>query len=155
MSYLFAPPTARVADFTVERGSPIKAILLALAVDLGGTLLSAVLIGMIYAISLASFGASEDHVAASLQNVSPNSWPSVAGAAVCILFSVLGGFVCARVAKHAEYKLGGVMAAISVAVGLWMGNVQLSVLMNVSSAVITTGAIMFGVRLGIARNAAG
>ncbi|CAI8793610.1 hypothetical protein [Methylocaldum szegediense] len=155
MSNSFAPPTIYFDDFTVERGSPLKAILLALAVDFGGTLLSAVLIGMIYAISLISSGTSEDYVAVTLQNVSPNSWPSVAGAAVCILFSVLGGFVCARVAKHAEYKLGGVVAAISIAVGLWMENVQLSVLMNVFSAVITTGAVMFGVRLGIARNAAG
>lgn len=154
MSNPFAPPTARVADVVAERGSPTKAILLALAVDIGGTLFVAVLVGVAYGYSLASNGATADQVNAALQNIPLYSWPFIVLTAVGTLFSAFGGYVCARIARHSEYRLGGILSFLSVVTGLLFANAQYSVLVHAFGSLLTVGAIMFGIWLGVARNRA-
>lgn len=151
----FTPPTARVADVAAEkRGSPIKAVVFGLLVDIGGSSAAGVLLVVAYTASLASSGATPEQIAASFQNLPVDSWVSIVGMVVGTLFSALGGYVCARVAKRFEFALGAILAVLSISFGFWVGDNHYSVLWHAAMAVVTFLAVMFGVRMGVARNAA-
>lgn len=154
MTNPFEPPAARVDDLTIDRGSPFKAIIVALIVDFGGTTIAGILLTMAYGAALALSGATPDQVMASLKDIPVDSWPSVTGIAIGTLLSALGGYVCARIAKHSEYRLGWILAAISTALGMAIGGTTYSALLNIAMAIVGVVAIMFGVRLGVARNGA-
>lgn len=155
MSNPFTPPSARVADMAAEkRGSPVKAVVFGFLVDIGGSSVFALLLGVAYAVSLASSGATPDQVSATIQNMPVDSWPSIVGEIVGTLFSALGGYVCARVAKRSEFRLGGILSALSISFGVWIGGNHYSIPWHAAIAVVTVLAVMFGVRMGVARNAA-
>jgi hypothetical protein len=65
---------------------------------------------------------------------------------------VLGGYVCARIAKRAEMKLGAVLALLSAGLGFFLAGdeYQLGTLLSVTLAGI--GAVLFGARLAYAKN---
>ncbi len=150
----FTPPSARVADVAAQKGSPIKAVVFGFVVDVGGTVAFALLLSIAYGVSLASSGATPEQVTAALQNIPLDSWPAIIGMIVGTLFSVLGGYVCSRVAKRSEFGLGAILAALSISFGLWAGGSHHSFLWHTAMAVVTFLAVMFGVRIGAARNAA-
>ncbi len=150
----FTPPSARVADVAAQKGSPIKAVVFGFVVDVGGTVAFALLLSIAYGVSLASSGATPEQVTAALQNIPLDSWPAILGMIVGTLFSVLGGYVCARVAKRSEFGLGAILAVLSISFGLWAGGNHHSFLWHTAMAVVTFLAVMFGVRIGAARNAA-
>ncbi len=155
MSNPYTPPSARVADVAVEkRGSPIKAVAFGLLVDIGGSLAFGLLLVFAYGVSQASSGATSAEIAASFENLSVDSWVSIVGDIVDTLFSALGGYVCARVAKRSEFRLGAMLAALSISFATLVGGSDYSVLWNIVLSVVTFLAVMFGVRMGVARNAA-
>ncbi|MGH8630701.1 MAG: hypothetical protein ACREU7_08045, partial [Burkholderiales bacterium] len=66
--------------------------------------------------------------------------------------SALGGYVCARVARRSEYKLGAILGVISTLAGLSMAIWYYPLKMNVTLAVVTFLMVMLGARLGYLRN---
>src|SRR5215510_11032931 len=93
----YSPPKGEVEDYPKQPWSPIKAVLLGLAVDVGGSMLLGLLLGMGYAIVLAASGMQADEIALALADLSPWSWISIFGTLMGCGLSVLGGYVCARV----------------------------------------------------------
>jgi hypothetical protein len=146
----YAPPEARVEDRR-EPGSPFKAVLVGVAVDVGGSLVAGVVLGMAFAGVLAASGASPEHIAAAFANLSPLSPMFIAGSLIGCGLSVWGGYLCARIARRREYGLGAVVAVISAAASLLMGGEQPAGL-NLALSIATFGAVMFGARFGHARN---
>jgi len=153
MTNPFTPPSARVSGAPPEKGSPYKAVLWGLLVDWGGTLTAGVMLSVLYGAMLASSGMPPEEIEEALRNIPVDSWVSVAGMAVGALCSGLGGYVCARVAKHNEFVLGAVLALLSVSLGLLVGSESYSLLEHLGLSVLSFLAVMFGVRLGAARNA--
>jgi hypothetical protein len=80
------------------------------------------------------------------------SWVSIAGSIVGCGFSVLGGYLCARIAKRSEHKLGGILATISTGIGLLLGMNRYSLLVNLILIVATFAAVMIGVQIGYSQN---
>lgn len=154
MSDPFTPPSARVADRPPEKGSPLKAVLLGLAVDWGGTFLTGLVLSIVYAVTLASSGATPEQIGAAMNNIPEDHWLVVLGTVAGTLCSFLGGYVCARVAKHMEFALGAVLAVLSILLGFVLGFDQHSFLVLLGLSAVSFLAVMFGVRLGAARNAA-
>jgi hypothetical protein len=154
MSNPFTPPSSRVADGAKEKGSPVKAVVFGFLVDVGGSIAVGMLLAVAYGVSEARSGATPDQIAASLQNLPVGSWLSIVGMVIGGLFSVLGGYVCARVAKHSEFGLGAILAALSISFGAWAGAGEYSLVLHLVLSVATFLAVMFGVRMGAARNAA-
>jgi len=68
---------------------------------------------------------------------------------------VLGGYVCARIARRSELKFGAILAALSAVLGLALAgdDQQLGTLLSLTLAGI--GAVIAGARLGLAKNRAG
>lgn len=154
MSNPFTPPSGRLADGPPEKGSPLKAVFLGLLVDWGGTILAGVVLTVVYGVLVASSGASEEEVAEAMRRVPADSWISVLGMGIGAFFSGLGGYVCARVARHSEFALGAVMALLSIGLGVVVGFDDYSLPAHVGLSVLSFLAVMFGVRLGAARNGA-
>jgi hypothetical protein len=133
----YAPPAAAVKDLPAKAGSAFKAVAFGFAADIGGTLLAAVVLVVV----LGASGASAD-----------DPWLFYVGALVGLGFSVLGGYVCARIARRDEMKLGAILAGLTALVGILLSGeaYQLGTLASLTLAGI--GAVMVGARLGYAKN---
>ena len=101
-------------------GSPLRAVLTGLAVDIGGSTVLGLVISLIYAIQLHGQGVAEGQMREAMDNMPHDSALYIAGTLLGALMSVLGGYVCARVARRDEYRAGAVMAAVSAVFGLMM-----------------------------------
>jgi len=144
----YTPPKAKLADRPKPPGSPIKAVLLGLGVDIGGSLLIGTALGFFYAISLAMSGMNQAQIHEAVTNVSSGSWISVIGMAGGCISSVLGGCPCARVSRRDDYKLGFVLAAISSIVGLLYSYNSHSVPVLALSVSLTIDSVLIGTRIG-------
>ena len=149
----YAPPGAAVQDLPAKPGSAFKAVSLGLLADIGGTVAGGMVLMVVYGIVLGATGSSAEEIMASAADFSAtDSWLFYLGTAVGLGFSVLGGYVCARIARRAEMKLGAVLAVVSAAIGLLLSanEYQLGALLSITLASI--GAVMIGARLGYAKN---
>ncbi len=151
----YTPPEAKLED---ERrpGSPIKAVLVGLAADIGGSFAAGIVLTVVYGIVLGASGASPDEIAAAAAaTMSPGSWVFIAGVVVGCGFSVWGGYLCARIAGQREFRAGSVVAVISTAIAAAFGQDAYPAGINLALSIATFGAVMFGVRTGAAKNRAG
>jgi hypothetical protein len=148
----YAPPLAALKDGPAAAGSPVKAVALGLLTDVGGTFAAAVVLMVVYGVALGVSGAGEEQIAAAADFSSTDSWQFYAGTLLGLAFSVLGGYVCARVARRNEMRLGAVTAALSAVLGLLISADQFQLGTNLSMTLAAIIAVMTGARLGQARN---
>lgn len=152
----YAPPTAHVADTEVVRGSPLLAIGLGLLVDIGSSLMLGVVFAIGYSAYLIASGAAHNAGEATAllnETVALTSATGLVLACVGLVFSVLGGYVCARIAKHSEYRLGMVMAGLSLLFGLLVSRGTSGLYLNAALALASVTCNMAGVHLGAKKNA--
>jgi MFS family permease len=145
----YTPPTALVADPPAKPGSPTKAICLGLLVDIGGTILSGTIFGILYAMALTAQGMSPEEATTAIQESTQAGWGFAAMSAMGGAFSVLGGFVCARISRRTNYQLGWVMSGISVALGALVGWSSYTLAQHALLASLTAASILFGMKLGM------
>jgi hypothetical protein len=113
----FRAPSSNVDVPDTARGSAVKAVVLGLMTDVGGSMLSSLAFFMFYGAYLGATGGTADDLMVFARGNGFDSPMALALGLVGCMFSVLGGYVCARIAKHSEYKLGLILSACSVAVG--------------------------------------
>jgi hypothetical protein len=104
-----------------EPGSLIKAVLLGIATDVGGTLVLGIVLGIAYGVVLASQGQSAEQIQQTMEHIDPWSPMGLLSSLSGLSMSMLGGYVCARTANVNSYTAIGILSAISVAVGSIMG----------------------------------
>jgi MFS family permease len=109
----YKPPTAPVRD----TGAPVPrsltlAVLAGLGVGIGGMILSRVIQAIVY-VTLIEPGATPQQPVEAL-----SAWFLTLVSSSCI-FSVLGGYVCARVARRHERRGTLVLAVLSTAIAYW------------------------------------
>ena len=148
----YEPPAAAVADVGRRRGSPVKAVLYGVLVDIGGSIVAGLVIVIVYSIALASAGASAEDIQQALSDASPLSWFSILGFVVGCSASFLGGYVCARVAASAEMKSVGIVAAVSGIVSVLMGSNAYAFEWNALLALVGMGAVFAGGSTGARTN---
>lgn len=147
----YATPQAITSEVRAPTG-PVKAVLIGFAIDVGGSLLLGVLVLFAYGIHLASSGkGTQQEVGVALANISSTPWLSAAGYVVGSALSILGGYVCTRIAQRTDYKLGFILGGISCLAGLLLGYGQYSLPENIALTVLTFACVMVGTRLGIVR----
>jgi len=150
----YSPPEARVEDVQVVKGSGVKAVTIGVLVDIGGSTLAGILLTMIYGVYLMASGVSEDKLMEAIFNMPHDSLIGMVGVLVGCLFSVLGGYVCARIARHSEYKFGLIASCISVIFGFVVSMGAYSLPMNLALSFVTFGSVMLGIQLGVSKNRA-
>ncbi len=148
----YTPPEAFVADQAALPGSPVKAIALGMLVDIGGTIAVGSLISIAYAIVLAQQGMDQEQVMAAMQDAPILSTYGLISTGVGLTFSVLGGYVCARIVKRAELRTGAIMAAISTVLGLLLSGGETSAPKVVTLLLLGVAAVMVGAWQGRLKN---
>ena len=148
----YKPPSSNVEVADSRRGSAVKAVALGLLADVGGTTVMSVLASFAYAAYLAANGSTPDQIGTAMGNLGPDSALGVGLSIVGCLFSVLGGFVCARIAKHSEYRLGLAMSAISLVLGALIANETTPAAIMAIYLMATVASIMAGIHLGVLKN---
>jgi hypothetical protein len=151
----YAPPEAAVQDLPARPGSAFRAIVLGFATDIGGTLVATIILALIYGVALGAAGIKGEEIAATIRASATDSWFFYATTLVGLGFSVLGGFVCARIARRSELKLGAILATLSAISGLALAGDELQLGTLLSLTLLGFGAVLVGARLGLARNRLG
>lgn len=146
----YSPPNAEVNHTASQRGSPVKAVLFGLAVDIVGSVLAEIVIVMIYTLIQLSSGGSPEAIGEAL--VSPTSPVRIVTITMGVAFSMLGGFTCARVAQSTNYKLGIVLATLSVCSGVLLSGGRVSVQTILIMATLSFGSVLIGTRMGLRRS---
>jgi len=95
-------------------GTPLRAVLTGLAIDICGTQLLAIALEMIYAIQIGAAGMTPDQLNEALENIPPQSGVMIAGHMLGALLSVVAGYACARIVQRDEYRVGAIMAGVGV-----------------------------------------
>jgi hypothetical protein len=121
--------------------------------DFGGTFALSIALAFLYAMTLAASGTPPEQIAEAISSTAADSWYFWAATIGGGGFSVLGGYVCARVARQSEYTLGAILAAISVGLGLLIGgeserDVGMSIVLNAA----TGACVILGAWLGKKKN---
>jgi hypothetical protein len=122
--------------------------------DIGGSFAAGILITFAYGVTLGMSGLDADQITAAVTSIQPDSWVSIVGMVVGGGFSVLGGYLCARIARHSEYKLGAIVAVISSAGGLLMGG-QSTAGFDLALLAATVASVMLGAWIGAVKNRPG
>ena len=145
-------PDTDLRDRPPRAGSPLRAILTGLTVDVGGSVLTGALLTIVYSASLAASGMSSDDITEALKNLPPTSAVAILGILAGSCWSVAGGYVCARIVQRDEYRVGSVMAWMSVFLGLLLGGADEPGDMLVLTSLTTIACVLLGVMYGVAAN---
>jgi len=149
----FAPPKSDVSiKHDAIPGSPVKAVLLGFLADFGGSIVGGIPLGVIYGVLLAMSGVPQDKISGTLNSMPPDSLYSIIGFCIGFAFSILGGYVCARIAKQNEYFLAGAMATLSAICGSFITPEDYSVGTTASLTVLSYAFVFFGANLGRKKN---
>lgn len=149
----YQPPQSKAVDRGSEPASATKSVLIALAVDLGGSMAVGTAMAVVYAGMLISQGAEPEQLAAALENIPPTSAFSLIGIAFGALMSGIAGFVCAHLSQRRDYTLGFIVAGIASAFGLLFSYDTYPVAMTGAMIALTFGAILLGTKLGMPKTA--
>jgi hypothetical protein len=149
----YRSPSAAVADMDRPRGSPVKGVIYGVLVDIIGTTVATVIIMMLYGVYLGATGGAREEIERAASQFDLTSPIGIFVTFVGYVFSFVGGYVCARVARRSELKWAAVVAAISAAFGLVMGMQMLSLSMNALFAALAVATVMAGGYAGARRNA--
>jgi len=96
---------------------PVLGVLTGFAVDIGGTILLAMLLAIGYGILLGVQGMSEQDIQQTLSEPSMLSPYALIGTALGLAMSYLGGLTCSRVARARTLKPGITLAALTALLG--------------------------------------
>jgi hypothetical protein len=128
------------------------AVIAGVLIDLLGTILIAVLFGFALGFYLLSQGVVESELEAVLTaKISQAPW-NISLIALGSAISVLAGYVTAKIAKHGVYIYAGIVGCISGGLGYWTGLDDTSIPMNISLALLTVVATVFGAFLWLRKN---
>lgn len=147
----YSPPGADLSHTPVPPRAPWpawRAVLVGLVVDIGGTTLAGLLIGVAWYVVLRQSGVSTEQVHVELSNTDRWSALGMVSAAVGAVFSFLGGFVCNRLAQRSDLRLGFVLAVLSLIIGFWMSPDTEQPSMLIAMVLLTVGSVLAGARAG-------
>jgi hypothetical protein len=153
----YKPPAATVRDPPRPPRaprSPVVGVLTGLAIDVGGTIVAGIVLGIVYAVVLAARGMGPEQIQTTLTDVDPSSGFFLLSGVVGLGLSVLGGYVCARMVRRDERRLAAIMGGLSAASGVALGAVTLVTWLSVGLLVVSFAAVMAGGELGRRRNVA-
>jgi len=148
----YAPPVSDVTINETRAGKPWVGIVLGALVDIGGSIAASAVLMFVYVFLLAKQGVPRDEIVQLVQN--PESSPVVywLGYAIGSLFSLLGGYVCARIVRRKELQWGAVLSVVTVLVGIMFLNSASGVLKLLFEVALEVALVMGGTWLGMRKN---
>ena len=143
----YEPPRARLDPRSREPGSIAKAVAVGALVDIGGTTVGGLIIGVGYSILMGMQGRSSEDIQRALSNLDPWSGLSILLNVMGTFMSGFGGYQCAVVANRPGYLAPGILSLVSTTMGAVLndGRLELPYLLLMSG--ITVAAILIGASL--------
>ena len=131
----------------------LRAVLTGVSIDVCVSSLLAVGIRVLYAMQVGTPDMTPEQLDDALQNTPPQFALVLLGGVLGALVSVAAGYVCARIARRDEYRVGGIMAMAAVLVNLVVdggdaGSLDLALLYVLCDIACT----MLGVKYGAEYN---
>ena len=148
------PPEDDSASQPPVRGSTaLRAVLTGISLDICGTTLLNIVLTSLYVAQVGTPGMTATQIDDLVRSMPPQSPLSVLGILLGSLISVAAGYVCARIARRNEYRLGALMAGgVAVICALMSGPdsepSDLAFLFLASSVACN----LLGVKYGVAQN---
>ena len=137
-------PTSEAETRSSKKGSPVKAIIIGLLVDIIGSTVLVIILGIVYSMVLASQGLTPEEIEYRLTNLDPYSAFSI----ICMFFgglmTVIAGYLCARIVNYSEYTYAFILGFISAMIGFTAGESYYSTLDNLFLVLLTLGCALFG-----------
>ena len=124
-------------------------------VDIGGTLVGAFLVVIGATVVLAAQGLQFEEIEASVTRPETGSLFFNLFLVMGLGFSLLGGYVCARISRVKIYRQGLILSGIICSVGFLAGLAQYPIGLNLSMSAATAAAIFLGVWLFARKNKPG
>lgn len=146
----YAPPASDVMIFEERKGAAWKAVLIGLIVDHVGSLISGVILGAIIGKILVGDDGDTSRLMQLLDD--PLSPLMLFFYTVGCLFSALGAYVCARIARQNELKLAVALAALSLLYGAIFHDQSTTLTFDVLLSSAGVASIFLGAWLGMRRN---
>ena len=148
---LYAPPQSDVSVVDRRPGSIVRAVVVGTLIEIVGTFVAGLLIGLVYGVVMATRGVSPDAMQAMLEHLDPRSGFVWISSFVGALVSVLAGYVCARIANTLSYKPAFILAGVSCVLGTLTGIGSYAWWFLALLAALTAGAVLLGAWLRIKR----
>ena len=143
------PYEAPLADLTPPETDlpvrPVRGILLGLVVDFGGTLVGAIVLGIVFSAVWLSQGVPQSQFQDRLQAADdPTTGFGFAALVLGLVCSWAGGWVCVRVSRGSDLRYPAIQAALASVVGLVFGAGTVAPLQLVVLSALSVVAILLG-----------
>lgn len=132
-------------------GTPLRAVLTGLAIDVCGSRVVEIVLVTCYAMAVVPSGLTPDQATDYLRALPPSFNLLFVATVLGMLMSVAGGYACARVALRHEWRSGAILALVSVLSGLFIDDAGVSDLALLYLLCDIAG-LLLGVKYGIERN---
>ena len=140
----FKPPQAELGDPPRKPGSLLRALLTGAAIEIGGTLVLGIVLGIGYGMLLGAEGYGEEEMKQILTHPDPFSGFGIVGSLLGGAVSVFAGYACAAIAHRRSYAPVFMLASISVCLGLLLGGDAYAWHWNVLLSLLTIACVLFG-----------
>jgi hypothetical protein len=147
----YTPPSAELVDAPRKPWKPWAAVLIGLLVDVGGTVATGAVLGVVLGIYLASTGMDPKQVGESFADLAQTPSVTAISTVLGAFFSAFGGWLCIRLAQRTDYKLALVLSVLSCACGFLFGGTRYSFAIQLLFVGITVASVLLGARLGMRR----
>jgi hypothetical protein len=150
----YEPPHAPLNPRSREPGSIPKAVVVGALVDIGGTMIGGLVIGICYSVVMGLQGHSSDEIQRALSSFDTWSTLGIILTLMGILMSGLGGYQCAVIANRQGYLAPGILSLVSTTFGALMNDgerlplTQLLLMSGITVAAILIGASLHTRKLG-------
>jgi len=141
---VYQTPESDLANQDSEKRSAVKAVLIAAAVDLGGSIGVGVVIGIIYGIMLAVEGTPIEEIERQMKTVDTSSMVSIVGLVLSAFVSIFAGYLCAKTVNYNEFKVVSILGLVTVSAGLLMEASYYTLNENVLMSLLTFACNFFG-----------
>jgi hypothetical protein len=128
-------------------GSLLKAIAVGLLVDLGGTMLASIALSTAWALANAGKAVTADEL--SRMMITPGTGPFTAMMGIGLLMTIIGGYVCASIARRRDYVAPAVQGLILLGFGALGTNPftwGLTLFMNIATVFAVMGGAWLRIR---------
>jgi hypothetical protein len=146
---IYEPPKSDISVAENRPGSIVKAVVIGTLVEIVGTLLVGIAIGIAYVVILGGQGTSPEEMKSALVQIDPLSGLGLLGTVLGTFVSVLAGYFCARIANRTSFKPAFILSGISFTLGLVSSYGSYTGGVLIAMQVISVCAVLLGAWLYI------
>ena len=153
----YEPPKSDIAIEDNQPGSIVKALVAGTVIEVTGSILVSLAVGLVYGFFLASQGNSAEEIQQAMEQMEPWSIYGISAIFLGLLVSSIAGYGCAYITNtnsyQAAYLLSGISFTLSIIFGLGAYSWWVLVLLGfISASAVVLGAHIYIRKLGANKN---